>query len=159
MPLPSLTWTFLIEVFHNIKKKTKQKLHLFVCLLHLCFQRNLMNLGSEKWGETCPQSHTHTDFGWKRQSPPLPKQILSRGTCSLLSISSLQRLWSFWLPVSSPGEGENLPGDAPAAQAAGGESAGGRRPRTLDSKTWLDISCLLGSGGEPLKVASPKHAC
>lgn len=155
MLLPSLTWTFLIEVFHNIKKK--QKLHLFVCLLHL-FSEKLDELGVREMRWNLP-SESHSDFGWKRQSPPLPKQILSWGTCSLLSISSLQRLWSFWFPVGRPGEGENLPGDAPAAQAAGGESAGGRRPRTLDSKTWLDISCLLGSGGEPIKVASPKHTC
>lgn len=152
MLLPSLTWTFLIEVFHNIKKTEATSL----CMPSTFVFRETW----WTWGQRNEvKLESHSDFGWKRQSPPLPKQILSRGTCSLLSISSLQRLWSFWFPVGRPGEGENLPGDAPAAQAAGGESAGGRRLRTLDSKTWLDISCLLGSGGEPIKVASPKHAC
>lgn len=155
MLLPSLTWTFLIEVFHNIKNPEATSL----CMPStFVFSEKLDELGVREMRWNLP-SESHSDFGWKRQSPPLPKQILSWGTCSLLSISSLQRLWSFWFPVGRPGEGENLPGDAPAAQAAGGESAGGRRPRTLDSKTWLDISCLLGSGGEPIKVASPKHTC
>lgn len=157
MLLPSLMWTFLIKVFHNIRKNRS---YISLYAFYICvFREAWWTWDSEKWGETCPQSHTQTDLGWKRQSPPLTKQILSRGTQSLLSISSLQRLWLFWFPVSRPGEGENLPGDAPAAQAAARESAGGRRPRTLDSKTWLDIRCLLGSGGEPLKLASPKHAC